>query len=170
MPKRRNQIAMTEEEMQAFLREGHTLEVASIGPDGYPHQVAMWYALIDGKIHFTTYARSQKVFSQRRNPRMSVMLETGTRYDELRGMVIEGDVEQAARVAVMSGSRRPAEPPGGATVRADAARGGQAGHHPGQPRPRLFLGPPQARGDLLSLGPSAPSPCPSRGTPGTREW
>jgi PPOX class probable F420-dependent enzyme len=118
MPKRRNQIAMTEEEQAAFLREGHTLEVASIGPNGYPHQVAMWYALIDGRIHFTTYARSQKVLNLRRDPKISVMLETGTPYNELRGMVIEGDaeiieddVELAARVATMASSRRPAEPP-----------------------------------------------------------
>ena len=120
MPKRRNQIAMTEEEQAAFLQEGHTLEVASIGPHGCPHQVAMWYALIDGKIHFTTYARSQKVQNLRRNPKLSVMLETGTPYTELWGLVIEGDadiveddIELAARVAMMSSSRRPAEPPTG---------------------------------------------------------
>lgn len=120
MPKRRNQIAMTEEEAAAFLREGHTLQVASIGPHGYPHQVAMWYALIDDKIHFTTYARSQKVENLRRNPQLSVMLETGTPYNELRGLVIEGDAEiiegdinLAARVAMISASRRPGEPPAG---------------------------------------------------------
>ena len=120
MPKRRNQIAMTEEEQAAFLREGHTLEVASIGPRGYPHLAAMWYALIDGKVHFTTYARSQKVQNLRRNPRISVMLETGTRYSELRGLVIEGDadiieddMDLAARVAMMAPSRRPAELPAG---------------------------------------------------------
>ncbi len=120
MPKRRNQIAMTDAELDAFLREGHTLDVASIGPGGYPHQVAMWYALIDGLIHFTTYARSQKVENLRRDPKISVMLETGTPYNELRGLVIEGDAEiiegdadLAARVAMMGSSRRPAEPPAG---------------------------------------------------------
>jgi PPOX class probable F420-dependent enzyme len=120
MPKRRSQIEMTAEEQDAFLREGRTLQVASIGPHGYPHQVAMWYALIDGKVHFTTYARSQKVENLRRNPKISVMLEAGTPYNELRGLVIEGDaaiiegdIDLAARVAMMSGSRRPAEPPAG---------------------------------------------------------
>ena len=118
MPKRRDQIAMTEEEQAAFLREGRTLQVASIGPRGYPHQAAMWYALIDGRVHFTTYARSQKVANLRRDPRISVMLEAGTAYDELRGLVIEGradivegDAGLAALVMAMSGSRRPAEPP-----------------------------------------------------------
>jgi PPOX class probable F420-dependent enzyme len=133
MPKRRNQIALTEEEQAAFLREGHTLEVASIGPDGYPHQVAMWYALIDGKIHFTTYSKSQKVLNLRRNPKISVMLEAGVKYNELRGMVIEGDadiiegdVQLAARVAMMSGSRHPdvepAGPPSEQTLRTVAKR------------------------------------------------
>jgi PPOX class probable F420-dependent enzyme len=111
---------MTDDEQAAFLREGHTLQVASIGPHGYPHQAAMWYALIDGKVHFTTYARSQKVQNLRRNPRISVMVETGTPYNELRGLVIEGNAtiiegntDLAARVAMMSSSRRPAEPPSG---------------------------------------------------------
>jgi PPOX class probable F420-dependent enzyme len=133
MPKRRNRIAMSEEEQAAFLREGRTLQVASIGPRGYPHQVAMWYALIDGKVHFTTYARSQKVENLRRNPKISVMIEAGTPYNELRGLVIEGDAaivegdaELAARVMMMSGSRRPAEPPAGPpseqTLRAVAKR------------------------------------------------
>ena len=118
MPKRRNQIAMTEEEQATFLREGHTLQVASIGPRGYPHLVAMWYALVDGKVHFTTYARSQKVENLRRDPRISVMLESGESYDQLRGLaiegdaaIIEGDIDLAARVAAMSSSRRPGEPP-----------------------------------------------------------
>lgn len=111
---------MSEAEQEAFLAEGHTLQVSSIGPRGYPHQAAMWYALIDGKIHFTTYGRSQKVQNLRRNPRMSAMLEAGELYQELRGLVIEGDADiiegdpaLAARVAMMSSSRRPAEPPAG---------------------------------------------------------
>jgi PPOX class probable F420-dependent enzyme len=133
MPKRRNQIAMTEEEQAAFLREGHTLQVASIGPRGYPHQVAMWYALVDGKVHFTTYAKSQKVLNLRRNPKISVMIESGEKYNELRGLVIEGDaeviegdVELAGRVALASSARRPDALPTGPipaqTLRAVAKR------------------------------------------------
>ncbi|HZU75658.1 MAG TPA: pyridoxamine 5'-phosphate oxidase family protein [Dehalococcoidia bacterium] len=133
MPKRRNQIEMTPEEQDAFLREGHTLQVASIGPRGYPHLVAMWYALVDGKVCFTTYAKSQKVLNLRRNPKISVMLETGRPYNELRGLVVEGeaeivddDPELAAKVMMISGSRRPGEPPAGPptpqTLRAVAKR------------------------------------------------
>jgi PPOX class probable F420-dependent enzyme len=116
VPKRRSQFEMTPEEQDAFLREGLTLQVASIGPHGYPHMVAMWYALIDGKVCFTTYERSQKVLNLRRNPKITVMLESGRPYNELRGLVIEGDAEIvendpefAARVMMQSGSRRPGD-------------------------------------------------------------
>ena len=133
MPKRRSAIAMTQEEQDAFLREGHTLQVASVGPSGHPHLVAMWYALIDGKVAFTTYEKSQKVLNLRRNPKISVMLEAGEQYNLLRGLVIEGtarivegDVPLNARVAATSSSRKPGElvtaPPSEQTLRAVAKR------------------------------------------------
>ena len=90
MPSRRADIALTEEEKQKFMEDGWTLQVASIGPGGYPHLVAMWYVIIDGKIHFTTFGKSQKVLNLRRDPKISVMLEAGKGYAELKGLVIEG--------------------------------------------------------------------------------
>ena len=35
--------------------------MATIGPNGMPHLVAMWYGLIDGKIYFETKGKCQKV-------------------------------------------------------------------------------------------------------------
>lgn len=102
---------MTEEESDAFLEEGWTLQVASIGPKGYPHLVAMWYVVIDGLIHFTTFGKSQKVLNLRRDPKISVMLESGKKYQELKGLVIEGegelleDVQFTARVMAQIGKK-----------------------------------------------------------------
>lgn len=93
MPSRRNSIALTDEEQQEMLEKGWTLQVASIGPKGYPHLVAMWYVIVDGKICFTTFRKSQKVLNLQRNPKMTVMLESGQKYSELKGFVIEGDAE-----------------------------------------------------------------------------
>jgi len=93
MPKRRNQIEMTPAEREEFLATSWTLEVASIGAKGWPHLVAMWYAVIDGDIHFTTFGKAQKVLNLRRNPKISCMLESGVEYQELRGLVIEGEGE-----------------------------------------------------------------------------
>ncbi len=88
--KRRDLIRMTDEEVRAFLEEGNTLQGATIGRDGFPHLVAMWYVLMDGEVAFWTYARSQKVVNLRRDPRLACLVEAGERYDELRGVQIKG--------------------------------------------------------------------------------
>ena len=93
MPSRRASIALTSEEQEQFLDEGWTLQVATNGPGGFPHLAPMWYVMIDGVIHFTTFSKSQKILNLRRDPRISVMLETGQAYEELRGLVIRGSAE-----------------------------------------------------------------------------
>jgi PPOX class probable F420-dependent enzyme len=88
--KRRDQIRMTEQEVERFLEQGRTLSVATINPDGAPHLVAMWYALTDGKISMWMYAKSQKALNLRRDPRITCMMESGATYGELRGVQIRG--------------------------------------------------------------------------------
>ena len=111
MPTRRASIALTPEEQQQFLADSWTLQVASVGPKGYPHLVAMWYVVLDGDIHFTTFRKSQKILNLRRNPKISVMLESGKLYNELKGLVIEGTAEliddphYSARVMSMVGNK-----------------------------------------------------------------
>src|SRR5947209_5678843 len=87
---RRDQIRMTDEEIQTFLEEQRTLQVATIDHDGFPHLVAMWYVLINNEIAFWTYAKSQKALNLRRDNRLTCMVETGQCYDELRGVQIKG--------------------------------------------------------------------------------
>lgn len=83
-------IKMTDEEVQRFLERSRTVTMATVGPNGTPHLVAMWYALIDGKIWFETKKKSQKVQNLLRNDRISCMVEAGQTYDQLRGVSIEG--------------------------------------------------------------------------------
>ena len=88
MASRRDQIMMGPDEIAAFLDEQRTLQVASINSDGTPHLVAMWYARHDGDIAFWTYSKSQKVVNVRRDPRLTVMVESGDKYEELKGVTI----------------------------------------------------------------------------------
>jgi hypothetical protein len=63
----RAQIRMSDDEVASFLRQSRTATVATIGPGGFPHLVAMWYGLSpDGQV------------------------EAGESYDQLRGVAIEG--------------------------------------------------------------------------------
>ncbi len=90
MAKRRNEVAMSADETAAFLDEQRVLNVATNGPTGHPHLVAMWYVMIDGRPTFWTFGKSQKVVNLRRDPKISALVETGDSYNELRGVEIEG--------------------------------------------------------------------------------
>jgi PPOX class probable F420-dependent enzyme len=87
---RRDQIRMTPDEMEAFWAQARTLQVASINADGTPHLVPMWFARLGEQLAFWTYAKSQKVVNLRRDPRISVMSESGDTYEELKGVSIIG--------------------------------------------------------------------------------
>ena len=81
---------MSDDEIAAFLEQSRTATMATIGPNGLPHLVAMWYGLIDGKLYFETKAKAQKVVNLRRDPGSSCSVEAGLSYDQLRGVSIEG--------------------------------------------------------------------------------
>jgi PPOX class probable F420-dependent enzyme len=89
----RSQIVMDDDEIAAFIDRSRTATIATIGATGMPHLVAMWYAVVDGKIWFETKARSQKAVNLRRDNRIVCSIEDGLTYDALRGVSIEGTAE-----------------------------------------------------------------------------
>ena len=93
MPKRRDVIRMTDDEMWAFIEERKSLQVATLGKDGSPHLTTLWFAVIDGKIGFETFTKSQKIVNLKRDPRIAVLVEDGIVYNELRGVSINGRAE-----------------------------------------------------------------------------
>jgi nitroimidazol reductase NimA-like FMN-containing flavoprotein (pyridoxamine 5'-phosphate oxidase superfamily) len=90
MASRREQIVMTPAEVDAFLGVPRTLNVATIGPTGHPHLVAMWYGFLDGEVAFWTFAKSQKILNLRRSPLLSALAEEGTTYATLKGVELVG--------------------------------------------------------------------------------
>lgn len=87
---RRDQIRMTDDEVDAFIHARQTMNVATFNHDGSIHLVAMWYGFLDGKPAFETYQKSQKVANVRRDNRMTVLMEDGDGYEELRGVELVG--------------------------------------------------------------------------------
>ena len=91
--KQRTQIVMSDDEIAEFVARNRTGTMATVGPDGQPHLVAMWYAVLDGEIWVETKVKSQKVVNLRRNPKVSFLIEDGMTYDSLRGVAFEGVAE-----------------------------------------------------------------------------
>ena len=86
----RASIRMSDEEVATFIEQQRSATIATIGPSGLPHLVAMWYAVIDGQVWIETKAKSQKVVNLRRNDSFSFLVEDGLTYDQLRGVSLEG--------------------------------------------------------------------------------
>ena len=101
MPKKRGQIAMSQDEIWKFIEERKSLQVATIGADGAPHLTTLWFAIVDGEIAFETFTKSQKIVNLRRDPRIAVLVEDGTKYNELRGVAINGRAELHSDPAVV---------------------------------------------------------------------
>lgn len=89
---------MSDEEVAAFLTEGRTANLATIGPNGRPHLVALWYVPVGTVIETWTFAKSQKAANLRRLPQATILVETGDDYDKLRGVSLECDVELVSDV------------------------------------------------------------------------
>jgi PPOX class probable F420-dependent enzyme len=93
MPSRRDQIKLTDDEQRELIENERIVVVSSLGPRGWPHVMPLWYIPRDGEIWIWTYAKSQKVKNLERDPRATLLIETGVEYAELRGVQIEAEAE-----------------------------------------------------------------------------
>jgi PPOX class probable F420-dependent enzyme len=85
---------MTDAEQSKFLANAQTIIICSLDPHGYPHPMPMWFGVEDdGAVVMTTFTKSQKIRNIERDPRVSLLVESGTVYSELRGVVIYGKAE-----------------------------------------------------------------------------
>jgi PPOX class probable F420-dependent enzyme len=90
---KRSQITMSPTELEAFLAEERVVTVATLGPNGRPHLMPLWYVMEGPVIAAWTFAKSQKVRNLERRPQATLQVEAGDAYEELRGAMLECDVE-----------------------------------------------------------------------------
>ena len=90
---RRGEIELDEAEQRELIETERVAVVASFGPRGWPHLMPLWYVPRDGEVWIYTYAKSQKVRNLEREPRATLLIETGHEYAELRGLMIEAEAE-----------------------------------------------------------------------------
>jgi PPOX class probable F420-dependent enzyme len=93
VPSRRDQIRMSDEELRAFLADQMIVNCATLGPSGRPHLVPLWYVADGTELRGWTYAKSQKTKNLERDPRATLQVDAGVQYHELRGAMLECDVE-----------------------------------------------------------------------------
>ena len=93
MAKKRDLIRMTDAEIWPFIESRKSLQVATLNKDGSVQLTTLWFAVVDGAIVFETFTKSQKIRNLKRDPRITVLVEDGEQYEELRGVEIVGTAE-----------------------------------------------------------------------------
>ncbi len=127
---RRTEIQLTDDEVRDFVRSHKTIIINSIDPGGYPHPMPMWFAVDDdGTVRMTTFRKSQKVKNIERDPRVSLLVEDGEEYAELRGVVFYGkaeivdDLQEVTKTLLAIGGQEvPKDPEARKAVEAGVAR------------------------------------------------
>lgn len=94
MPSRREIIRMSDVEIGEYLRSRSRIILVTNGPDGMPHPVPMNYGLDEaGRIIITAFRKSQKVRNLERDPRASLLVESGDTYAELKSVIAYANAE-----------------------------------------------------------------------------
>ena len=75
------------------MAEQRVVNVATLGRDGWPHVTALWFVMRDGEPWIYTYAKSQKVRNLERDPRATLLVESGHEYHELKGVMLKTRAE-----------------------------------------------------------------------------
>lgn len=87
--RRSRRIAMSPEERDAFLDEQRTCRVATAGAAG-PHLTALWFVWDGEALWLTSIVKSQRWTDIERDDRVSVLIDTGEAFGELRGVELRG--------------------------------------------------------------------------------
>jgi hypothetical protein len=95
--RRARAIAMSLDEIDAFLAEQRTCRVATVGRNG-PHATPLWFVWQGGALWLTSLSRSQRWTDLQNDPRVAVVVDAGEAYGELRGVELRGRVEVVGEV------------------------------------------------------------------------
>src|SRR3954453_21429316 len=88
--RRGRRIMMTAEEVDAFLAGQHTCRVATVSKGGRPHVSALGFTWDGVSLWLYSVVHSQRWADLRRDPRISVIVDDGHAYGELRGVELSG--------------------------------------------------------------------------------
>jgi PPOX class probable F420-dependent enzyme len=100
---RRAEIAMAPDEVAAFIAGQRIVTCATLGRDGWPHLMPLWFVVRAGECWAWTYAKSQKVRNVERDPRCTLQFEAGETYDELRGVMLKCEADVYRDVDTVAG-------------------------------------------------------------------
>lgn len=91
--RRGRKLAMSDSELDSFLSEERICRLANVSADGRVHNTPLWYVWHGGALWVSSIVRSRRWSDLRERPSVSVVVDAGTDYAELRGVELIGDIE-----------------------------------------------------------------------------
>jgi nitroimidazol reductase NimA-like FMN-containing flavoprotein (pyridoxamine 5'-phosphate oxidase superfamily) len=83
-------LSLTSDELEVYLRERSTVRVATVGSDGTPHVVPLYFVWYDGVMYLNSTLGNVTVENAAATGRASGVVDDGETYDSLRGVVVTG--------------------------------------------------------------------------------
>jgi len=119
---------LTTEQAHAFLdSKPGWIALTTMSASGYPHTVPIGYFRLGDDVYIGCRAGTQKLKNIERNPKVSLMIESGSSMQDIKGLVIQGDAtvltaaddllrlgREAARLRGTPEDQLPTEPRAGA--------------------------------------------------------
>jgi hypothetical protein len=96
--RRGRRTAMSDVERDAFLAAERTCRVASLGADGSPHVTPLWFVWDGASLWLTSIVQSQRWRDLERDNRVSVVVDAGSGFLELRGVEMRGSATVVGEV------------------------------------------------------------------------
>ena len=96
--RRGRRIAMSAEELDAFLAEERSCRVARVGADGLPHNTPLWFVWDGEALWLNSIVKSQRWTDISRNSNVSIIVDAGHDFGELRGAELIGSMEAVGDV------------------------------------------------------------------------
>jgi nitroimidazol reductase NimA-like FMN-containing flavoprotein (pyridoxamine 5'-phosphate oxidase superfamily) len=88
-------LSLSPAELQSFLSARRTIRLATATPTGLPHVVPLWFVWVDDTVFMNSTLGNVTIRNLERNPSATGSIDDGDAYEELRGVLIHGEVERA---------------------------------------------------------------------------
>jgi PPOX class probable F420-dependent enzyme len=86
-------MRMSDDEIDAFLKGGRRVQVATLDGGGQIDVVPMSYLFWNGRLALWTDPASQKIRNLRRNPHIACLVEAGDQFENFRAVQLRGRAE-----------------------------------------------------------------------------
>ena len=80
-------------EIQEFLTQRHIAKISTIGTDGFPHTVPIWFLYENGEILMCTNDETVKIRNLKNNKNVCVLIDAALGGFKIRGALFQGRAE-----------------------------------------------------------------------------